>query len=68
MRRTSSGLSVTQMNKTYLRPGGTNTAIGAINVTGNTLTNVSSPVNDHDAANKNYVDENENCTQRTIFK
>ena len=27
-------------------------------MTGNTLTNVSNPVNNHDAANKAYVDEN----------
>jgi len=33
-------------------------AVGTINMTGNTFTNVSSPENDHDAANKVYVDNN----------
>jgi len=47
-----------QMNDTFLRRDGTNTAVGTINMTGNTFTNVSSPENDHDAANKAYVDNN----------
>ena len=33
-------------------------AVGTINMTGNTFTNVSSPENDHDAANKVYVVNN----------
>ena len=32
-----------------------NTAIGSINMTGNTLTNVSVPVHDHDAAVEFYL-------------
>jgi len=50
--------TTTQMNDTFLRRDGQNTAIGTINMTGNTLTNVSNPVHDYDAANKIYVDEN----------
>ena len=46
------------LNDTFLRRDGTNTVIGTINMTGNNLTNLSSPENDHDAANKVYVDEN----------
>ena len=46
------------MNGIFLRRDGTNSALGTINMSGNTLTNVSNPVEDHDAANKVYVDEN----------
>ena len=48
----------TQLNDIFLRRDGTNTVIGTINMTGNTLTNLNNPVNDHDAVNKVYVDEN----------
>jgi len=50
--------TVTQMNDIFLRRDGRSTAIGTINMTGNTLTNVSKPVHNYDAANKIYVDEN----------
>jgi len=43
------------MDDFFLRRNGSNTAIGSINMTGNTLTNVSKPVHDNDAANKLYV-------------
>ena len=46
------------INDILLRRDGRSTAIGTINMTGNTLTNVSKPVQDYDAANKIYVDEN----------
>jgi len=46
------------LNDTFLRRDGSNTVIGTINMTGNNLTNLSNPENDHDAANKVYVDEN----------
>jgi len=52
----ASGITLTQMDTTYLRRDGANSALGMINMSGNTLTNVSNPVNDHDAANKEYVD------------
>jgi len=54
----STEVSLAQMNGIFLRRDGTNSALGTINMTGNTLTNVSNPVNEHDAANKEYVDEN----------
>ena len=54
----TAAISLTQMNDTFLRRDGRNTVFGTINMTGNTLTNVSNPVHDHDAANKIYVDEN----------
>jgi len=47
----------TEMDEAYLRRDGTNTATGTINMTGNTLTNVSDPVFDHDVASKLYVDD-----------
>ena len=52
----SSDVSFTQTGDYFIRRDGSNTAIGSINMTGNTLTNVSVPVHDHDAANKLYVD------------
>ena len=42
----------------FVRRDGSNTVFGSINMTGNTLTNVSNPASDHDVANKVYVDEN----------
>jgi len=55
---TTDAISLTQMNDTFLRRDGRITVFGTINMTGNTLTNVSNPVHDYDAANKVYVDEN----------
>ena len=52
----SSDVSFTQIGDYFIRRDGSNTAIGSINMTGNTLTNLSEPVHDHDAANKLYVD------------
>jgi len=54
----SSGLTLAEMQSTFLRKDGSNSAIASINMAGNTLTNVSNPVDDHDVANKVYVDEN----------
>ena len=50
----SSDVSFTQIGDYFIRRDGSNTAIGSINMTGNTLTNLSGPVHDHDAAN-NYT-------------
>ena len=52
----SSNVSFTQTDNYFIRRDGSNTAIGSINMTGNTLTNVSEPVHDHDATKKLYVD------------
>ena len=63
------GVSLRYINNNCLRRDGTNTAIGSINMTGNTLTNVSNPVNAQDIATKNYVEQNtilRNGTQTMI--
>ena len=39
------GVSLSYIGNNFLRRDGTNTANGSINMTGNTLTNVSNPVN-----------------------
>ena len=62
--RTQGPVSVPDMDDTYLRRDGTNTAIGTINMTGSTLTNVSNPVFDHDVANKLYVDDKTRDSER----
>ena len=54
----SSDVSLTQIDDLFLRRDESNTIAGSINMVGNTLTNVSDPVNNHDVANKIYVDEN----------
>jgi len=60
----SSDVSFTQMDDFFIRRNGSNTAIGSINMTGNTLTNVCEPVHDHDAANKLYVDRRSGGTDK----
>jgi len=60
----SSDVSFTQIGDYFIRRDGSNTAIGSINMTGNTLTNVSVPVHDHDAANKIYVDQRSGGTDK----
>ena len=50
------GVSLSYIGNNFLRRDGTNTATGSINMTGNTLTNVSNPVHDQDITTKNYVD------------
>ena len=49
------GVSLRCISNNFLRRDGTNTATGSINMTGNTHTNVSNPVNAQDIATKNYV-------------
>lgn len=65
-RSDSSGVSISYTNNNFLRRDGTNTATGSINMTGNTLTNVSNPVIDQDVATKNYVDSNVSVPAVTI--
>ena len=42
----ASGLTLAEMQSTFLRRDGRNSAIASINMAGNTLTNVSNPVDD----------------------
>ena len=65
---TASHLSVTEMNNYFVRRHGSNTVFGSINMTGNTLTNVSSPASDHDVANKACVDENAGGNDDKVLK
>ena len=50
------GVSLSYIGNNFLRRDETNTANGSINMTGNTLTNVSNPVNAQYIATKNYAD------------
>jgi len=60
----SSDVLFTQMDDYFIRRDGSNTAIGSINMTGNTLTNMSEPVHSHDAASKLYVDQRSGGTDK----
>ena len=64
----SSDVSFTQIGDYVIRRDGSNTAIGSIKMTGNTLTNVSVPLHDHDAANKLYVDRRSGGTAKVSRK
>ena len=44
------------INKNYVRSDGSTLVTGSIDMNGNTLTNVSDPVNPQDVATKQYVD------------
>ena len=50
------GVSLTYINNNYIRSDGTTPVSGSIDMRGNTLYNVSDPVNPWDVANKEYVD------------
>jgi len=58
--------SVQDMNDTFLRRDERNTVIGTINMAGNTLTNLSNPVSNHDVATKAYVDENSDGVSKSV--
>ena len=51
------GVSLTYINNNYIRSDGGTPVSGSINMNGNTLTNVSDPVNRQDVATKEYVDD-----------
>ena len=53
------GINITDLTNTFLRRDGGNTAIGAIDMNNNTITNLSDPLTNQDVATKNYVDTNE---------
>ena len=51
------GVSLTYINNNYIRSDGGNTVSGSIDMRGNTLYNVSDPVNPQDVATKEYADK-----------
>ena len=50
------GVSFTYINNDYVRSDGSTSVTGSIDMGGNTLTNVSNPVNPQDVATKQYAD------------
>ena len=50
------GVSLTYINNNYIRSDGGTPVSGSINMNGNTLYNVSDPVNPQDVATKEYAD------------
>ena len=50
------GVSLTYINKYYIRSDGSTPVSGSINMNGNTLYNVSDPVNPQDVTTKEYAD------------
>ena len=50
------GLNIANLTNSFLRRDGCNTAIGAIYLNSNIITNVSNPVSNQDVVTKNYVD------------
>ena len=51
------GVSLTYINNNYIRSDGGNPVTGSIDMKGNTLYNVSDPVNPQDVATKGYADK-----------
>ena len=51
------GVSLTYINNNYIRRDGDTPVSGSINMNGNTLFNVSNPVNPQDVATKEYADK-----------
>ena len=50
------GVSLNYINNNYIRNDGSTPVSGSINMNGNTLYNVSDPVNPQDVATKEYTD------------
>jgi len=53
----SGGVSLSQINDIFLQRDGENAATGDINLDSYKLINVGEPINDNDAATKNYVND-----------
>ena len=51
------GVSLTYINNNYFRRDGDTPVSGSINMNGNTLYNMSNPVNPQDVATKKYADK-----------
>ena len=51
------GVSLTYVNNNYIRSDGTTPITGSIDMRGNTLYNVSDPVNPQEVATKEYADK-----------
>ena len=51
------GVSLTYINNNYIRSDGNTPVSGSIDMRGNTLYNVSDPVNPQDVATKEYADQ-----------
>ena len=51
------GVSLTYINNNYIRSDGSNPVTGSIDMKGNTLYNVSDPINPQDVATKEYADK-----------
>ena len=51
------GVSLTYINNNYIRSDGGTPVSGSIDMRGNTLYNVSDPVNPQDVATKEYADK-----------
>ena len=52
------GINIANLLNSFLRRDGCNTAIGAIDMNGNIMKNVSDSLSNQDVATKNYVDTN----------
>ena len=53
----NTGVSITYINNNYIRSDGGTPVSGSIDMRGNTLYNVSDPVNPQDVATKEYADQ-----------
>ena len=56
------GINIANLTNSFLRRGGGTTAIGAIDMNSNIITNVADPLSNHDVATKNYADTNASTT------
>ena len=62
------GVSLTYINNNYIRRDGKTKISGSINMNGNTLRNVSDPVNPQDVATKEYADKISSLLNESIIK
>ena len=52
------GINIANLNNSFLRRHGGNTAIGTINMNSHIIKNVADPLSNQDVATENYVDKN----------